>query len=457
VDIPLISNGKPGYGNFAIPDMDAALNPPSPQEVTVPGGMSVPSANGTEEPNLLNRIFGVLQVVGGAVQTVAGGSAVIAGLGLAPGTCGTSLVVTVAGGAVALNGFDNVYAGLRQAWTGKPTQTITSSSVEYVTGSHLAGEIVDIGIGIVSPGGVGKFANAFKRTCFTAGTQVVVGAEYNGEGNGVEYVTVNIEDIKVGDLVYTYDTITGEVSLKEVTDTFVRTSNHINYLTIIDENGHEQIIETTDSHPFWVVTDSPDLDRATKEIVDENGTILYHENIGATEHGYWVEAKDLKIGDVFLGVNGELSTLVSTERVEFPEGITVYNFTVDGNHDYFVIAQEDELGQTCILVHNAKYHDHHIVMKSDHSKAWLSENSQYIKDSQALLKKYGIDISDNHNLVRAENAGHTIEYASKVNQRLQDAVKNLKGKKSDERIKSAIYKALDKIASTIRDGKLSDL
>ncbi|MDR2116071.1 MAG: HINT domain-containing protein, partial [Planctomycetaceae bacterium] len=98
-----------------------------------------------------------------------------------------------------------------------------------------------------------------------------------------------------------------------------------------------------------------DLSRAAQEIVSEDGTILYHENIGVTEHGYWVEAKDLRVGDVFIGANGELSILVLTERVEFPEGITVYNFTVDGNHDYFVIAQEYKYGQTCILVHNANY------------------------------------------------------------------------------------------------------
>jgi intein/homing endonuclease len=291
--------------------------------------------------------------------------AAVVGLGLAPGTCGTSLVVTAAGGVVALNGIDNVQAGLRQVWTGKPTQTMTSSSVEYATGSHLAGEVVDTAIGLISPAGVLKFANIFKKTCFTAGTQIVVGANYNNEGSGVEYVTVNIEDIKVGDLVYSYDTITGEVSQKAVTDTFVRTSNHINYLTIIDETGNEQILETTDSHPFWVVTDNPDLSRVAQEIVDEDGTILYHENIGVTEYGYWVEAKDLREGDVFLGANGELSILVFTERVEFPDGITVYNFTVDGNHDYFVIAQEYELGQTCILVHNADYDlvGHHTIPK----------------------------------------------------------------------------------------------
>ncbi|MDR0338509.1 MAG: hypothetical protein LBI18_15665 [Planctomycetaceae bacterium] len=45
-----------------------------------------------------------------------------------------------------------------------------------------------------------KFADIFKKTCFTAGTQIVVGANYNSEGTGVEYVTVNIEDIKVGDV-----------------------------------------------------------------------------------------------------------------------------------------------------------------------------------------------------------------------------------------------------------------
>jgi len=69
---------------------------------------------------------------------------------------------------------------------------------------------------------------------------------------------------------------TGEVSLKAVTDVFVRTVDHLNYLTVIDEHGNEQVIETTDSHPFWVVTDDPDLERAARGTVDENGVILYH-------------------------------------------------------------------------------------------------------------------------------------------------------------------------------------
>ena len=100
-----------------------------------------------------------------------------------------------------------------------------------------------------------------------------------------------------------------------------------------------------------MVTDDPDLSRLAKDISDG----FYHGNLEFSKHGYWVEAKDLKVGDVFLGANGELSMLLVSERTSFSDGITVYNFAVDENHSYFVIARDDAFGQTCILVHNAKY------------------------------------------------------------------------------------------------------
>jgi len=34
--------------------------------------------------------------------------------------------------------------------------------------------------------------------------------------------------------------------------------------------------------------------------VDENGVILYHENIDPRLNGFWVEAKDLREGDIVL-------------------------------------------------------------------------------------------------------------------------------------------------------------
>ncbi|GHT11356.1 hypothetical protein FACS1894170_04820 [Planctomycetales bacterium] len=127
----------------------------------------------------------------------------------------------------------------------------------------------------------------------------------------------------------------------------------------VDENGGEQVIETTDSYPVWVVTDSPDLSRAASEVVVENGTTLIHENLAVTEHGYYVEAKDLQVGDVFIGANGELTTLTDTYREEFPGGVTVYNFTVADNHNYLVVGSLEayENGASVVLVHNANYRD----------------------------------------------------------------------------------------------------
>ena len=71
------------------------------------------------------------------------------------------------------------------------------------------------------------------------------------------------------------------------------------------------------------MTDEPDLERAARDVVDENGVILYHENLEPGLNGFWVEAKDLRTGDVFFGANGELSTLTNIVRVEQSGGIAV--------------------------------------------------------------------------------------------------------------------------------------
>ena len=239
--------------------------------------------------------------------------------------------------------------------------TLSASSAVPVVGNFVTGgkwakrgaKAIDAAGGVAKHGD--EVCDGINTFCFTAGTQVVVGTEFTEDDVFVQYVTKNIEDIEVGDLVYSYNTVTGVVEQAEVTETFVLQSDHVNYLTILDENGEEQIIETTNAHPFFVVTDNPDPDRAASSVVDENGQLLYHENIGETENGYWVEAKNLQPGDQFLDANGHLSQLIGIERVEFSDGIAVYNFTVANNSNYFVIA-EGEFGQTCVLVHNAGCH-----------------------------------------------------------------------------------------------------
>ena len=219
--------------------------------------------------------------------------------------------------------------------------------------------------------------------CFTEGTQIVVGMGLAEDGM-VLYDTKNIEDIEVGDLVYSYDTATGEYEYKEVTDTFVRRSDHINYLTIQDEYGNEQVIETTDGHPFWVVSDEPELSRAARSVIDESGVWLYHENVTPTDNGYWVEAKDLRVGDVFLGADGRLSTLTNIVLVEQNGGIDVFNFSVEGNHNYFVLAKNFDFGQSCVLVHNSCWST---ARQNFWKNEAISNTAAYSKTNIALMRK----------------------------------------------------------------------
>jgi RHS repeat-associated protein len=62
-------------------------------------------------------------------------------------------------------------------------------------------------------------------------------------------------------------------------------------------------------------------------------------------------------------------------------------------------------------------HKHHIVMEGAFSH-WKPQNRQYVTNAQGILSKHGIDIQDTPNIVWAQNAGHSVDYAKKVSDRL---------------------------------------
>lgn len=86
---------------------------------------------------------------------------------------------------------------------------------------------------------------------------------------------------------------------------------------IIKLHVGEQIIETTDNHPFWV------------------------------EGKGWVLADELQEGDKLQKADGSSLTIDKVEFVKLDEPVTVYNFTVADFHTYYVT----DLG---IWVHNTK-------------------------------------------------------------------------------------------------------
>jgi hypothetical protein len=126
--------------------------------------------------------------------------------------------------------------------------------------------------------------------CFTAGTKVLT-----DEGEK------NIEDIEVGDRVLAKNEETGEQAYKEVT-VLHRNEKDTTYKLSVGN----QIIETTDNHPFWV---------------DGKG---------------WVLAVDLRVGDELVQSNGNHLKIDSIEIVHHDEKVKVYNFTVADFHTYFV-------------------------------------------------------------------------------------------------------------------------
>jgi len=145
--------------------------------------------------------------------------------------------------------------------------------------------------------------NAFTWTeggCFVAGTQVQT-------VNGL----VNIEDIQVGDTVYSIDLTTGEKVENPVI--WVQGTRYTE-ATYTIYAGNEEIV-TTYEHPFYVFG---------KE---------------------WVAAEDLAVGDVLMDMNGNEVAITKIVYTELDQPIQVYNFQVGGTHNYLIT----EAG---ILVHN---------------------------------------------------------------------------------------------------------
>jgi hypothetical protein len=154
-------------------------------------------------------------------------------------------------------------------------------------------------------------------------------------------ITRNIEDIRVGDLVLAKDQDDGsdDAQLRAVTAVSVRTSDHVRVLVIQDSEGNVETLRTTDEHPFFITNLIPEAEAGATS--------------GASGVGGWVSADQLRAGDTLSGLDGEsVFTVLSSTREERPQGILVYNLTVEGDHTYFVADSE---GQAyAVWAHNAR-------------------------------------------------------------------------------------------------------
>lgn len=136
--------------------------------------------------------------------------------------------------------------------------------------------------------------------CFVAGTQVLTETGYK-----------NIEDIKIGEKVYSLNLDTNETELSAVTKTILSSTDTTYIMTI---GGKE--LELTPKHELYII-----------------------------DKGF-VRAFNVKVGDMMLDKNGNEVVISKIVEKKYAERIPTYNLTVAGNHNYFVTEIQ-------VLVHNA--------------------------------------------------------------------------------------------------------
>ena len=154
-----------------------------------------------------------------------------------------------------------------------------------------------------------------------------------------------IEEIEVGDKVWSWDEATGEQALKTVVQLF---RNEKDVLVHIDAAGEQ--IQTTLGHPFYVAGKG------------------------------WVKAGELKSGDVLKLYDGKEAEINGVYIKESKPVIT-YNFEVEDSHTYYVT-------QSDVLCHNICT-----------SKAFTKDQRAVIELAKDAKKAGGISSQDANTLV----------------------------------------------------------
>ena len=152
-----------------------------------------------------------------------------------------------------------------------------------------------------------------------------------------------IETIEAGDKVWAWDEETGDVSLKEVVETYINETDELVHVWV---KGEE--IVATPSHPFYSPVKG------------------------------WTDAVQLRAGDILVLVNGEYVVVEKVQHELLESPIKVYNFQVEDYHTYYV-------SDAGVLVHNS--------CKPSNSKNYSAEE---------IANRYNITVEQYHKQVKPE-------------------------------------------------------
>ncbi len=227
--------------------------------------------------------------------------------------------------------FQGAWAGMREGSLSGFTAGVAGTMIRdgvwddgFWEGMARVGEGGFMGFvnGGLTGGLFGAFLGNFLHQCFPAGTLVAT-------DTGLK----SIETIKANQKVWAYNFRTGDWSLCAV----VRPLEHDYDGDLITLEVAGESIEATGNHPFWVIEGDGLAHRATPEYVPAE------EPNNPTTPGRWVDARDLRVGDVLLR-HGNKPARVTSVAARW-ERLRVYNLHVAELHTFAVGA-----GQ--VLVHN---------------------------------------------------------------------------------------------------------
>lgn len=176
-------------------------------------------------------------------------------------------------------------------------ESYCNGEISAGSAAYLIGEIIGEFVGGIFGGKKG--AEDADVQCFVENTKIMTQNDLK-----------NIQDVKIGDYIYSNNLETGKNELKKVVNVFQHETNSL--VKIVFANS---IVQCTLEHPFYV------------------------ENIG------YVEARDLVAGDKLHLFSGESVEVELVEILTLQEAEKVYNLEVEDAHNYYVTDEG-------ILVHN---------------------------------------------------------------------------------------------------------
>jgi hypothetical protein len=158
-----------------------------------------------------------------------------------------------------------------------------------------------------------------------------------------------IEDVDVGDEILATNPDTGETSTRKVSDLHTNLDTRLTTLTVATPDGQQQVIHTTQNHPFWSATEERWVPA------------------GQLQAGHRLRTPDMKSNDA--GSRAE-ALVVSVEN--FGGAAIMHDLTIADIHTYHVVA-----GNAPVLVHDCdpdsstQYDKHQFMPDHESRKRFL--------------------------------------------------------------------------------------